>query len=246
MNVPVGLDPERVGVYFCLMQWYYSVNGERIGPVDVEEMDRLRADKTVVDSTMVWREGLAKWMPWRDASPEEKPVAEDEVFWFEGQRITPQNKRDMEQRLREGTFGDGVLIPARLAPRFWAYMIDSIIAYLPFTLVDSGREFSGLQLTGGVLWGYIPVLIVLLVVLPAVYEVWMVTTYRATLGKMIFNLEIVDEGGEPIAGGRSFGRYCGKLFLGSCVSFLPYAAVWFTDKKQAAHDMLCNTVVVQR
>ena len=229
------------------MQWYYSLNGERQGPVDVTEMEKLLADGTVTDATRVWREGLAKWLPWREASPSHQVIPEDQTFVFEGQLVTPLNKRVLEQRLREGTFLEGDLTPARLGPRFWAYMVDSIIMYLPFTIINAtGRSMIGVAPTGALFLGYAAAMFMLLVVMPGVYETWMVARYKTTLGKMIFNLEVVDELGNSIGAGRSFGRYCGKNLLGACVSFLPYASVWFTDKKQTAHDLICNTLVVQR
>lgn len=58
------------------MQWFYAINGERLGPVTPEQFSRLVADGTVTNETLVWREGFANWEPWgqvADAHPLPEP-----------------------------------------------------------------------------------------------------------------------------------------------------------------------------
>lgn len=47
-----------------MSDWYYSHNGEQMGPVPVSELERLASsggfDK---DKDLVWREGMADWLP---------------------------------------------------------------------------------------------------------------------------------------------------------------------------------------
>lgn len=51
------------------MNWYYDLGGQRQGPVDEAELDRLIAADTVKPDTLVWREGMAGWAPLKDARP---------------------------------------------------------------------------------------------------------------------------------------------------------------------------------
>ncbi len=54
------------------MQWFYSINGERLGPVTPEQLSTLVANGTVTAETLVWREGFASWEAWgkvADANP---------------------------------------------------------------------------------------------------------------------------------------------------------------------------------
>ena len=46
------------------MQWFYAINGERLGPVTPEQFSTLVANGTVTAETLVWREGFANWEPW--------------------------------------------------------------------------------------------------------------------------------------------------------------------------------------
>src|ERR1700722_10340530 len=68
------------------MQWYYTVQGQRQGPVDAAGLEDLVRQGGVRDDTYVWREGLAEWqlygavkpkpMPAPPARPMDNPLAE--------------------------------------------------------------------------------------------------------------------------------------------------------------------------
>ena len=45
--------------------WYYANNNERRGPVDQATFDELVRTGEVGPETLVWREGMAEWTPWR-------------------------------------------------------------------------------------------------------------------------------------------------------------------------------------
>jgi len=68
---------------------------------------------------------------------------------------------------------------------------------------------------------------------------------QATLGKMAWGLCVTDLDGKRISFGRATGRYFGKILSGliSCIGFLMIA---FTRKKQALHDMMAGTLVVNK
>ncbi len=51
------------------MNWYYDQGGQRQGPIDESELDRLVASGTVRPETLVWCEGMANWTPLKDARP---------------------------------------------------------------------------------------------------------------------------------------------------------------------------------
>ena len=63
--------------------------------------------------------------------------------------------------------------------------------------------------------------------------------YQATLAKQWFGMRVVDDKGQSISPGRSFGR-----FLGSQLLILSYIFFFFTDKRQALHDKIAGTYVV--
>jgi len=51
------------------MEWYYSVEGERKGPVSDEEFQRLAQQGVVTPQTLVWRAGMATWQPYAPETP---------------------------------------------------------------------------------------------------------------------------------------------------------------------------------
>lgn len=48
------------------MSWYYVQDGERVGPVTDAAMGDRVQEGGVTPDTLVWREGMAEWRPWRE------------------------------------------------------------------------------------------------------------------------------------------------------------------------------------
>lgn len=48
------------------MSWYYATGGERKGPVEHDEFERLNRDGVITAETLVWRDGMANWQPRRE------------------------------------------------------------------------------------------------------------------------------------------------------------------------------------
>jgi len=67
----------------------------------------------------------------------------------------------------------------------------------------------------------------------------------ATLGKMAIGIKVVRGNGERLTLGRSIGRYFATI-LSSLTLMIGYLMAAFTDRKQALHDLICDTVVVDR
>ena len=87
--------------------------------------------------------------------------------------------------------------------------------------------------------------------LPALYFAWMHSSgTQASLGKMAVGAKVVRGNGDPVGFGRAFLRYLAYLLfvvltcgIGILISGLMVA---FTERKQAPHDMLCDTLVVDK
>ena len=99
------------------MNWFYAFNGEQRGPVDDAELDRLVAEGTVLPSTLVWREGMANWVPHAEARPTNSgqpfeggvvcagcgaSFREDEVVKVQGRHVCAACKPRFLQQLMEG------------------------------------------------------------------------------------------------------------------------------------------------
>ncbi|HEY1756830.1 MAG TPA: DUF4339 domain-containing protein [Bryobacteraceae bacterium] len=55
------------------MQWYYTIQGQRLGPVDDAGLADLVRQGVILDDTYVWREGLAEWQLYGAVKPTPAP-----------------------------------------------------------------------------------------------------------------------------------------------------------------------------
>jgi uncharacterized RDD family membrane protein YckC len=51
------------------MNWYYVDDGQQAGPVDDAGLGSLAASGKITGETLVWREGMANWQPYRELQP---------------------------------------------------------------------------------------------------------------------------------------------------------------------------------
>ena len=51
------------------MDWYYVEDGQQIGPVTDDQLPQLHQSGKINDETLVWREGLTEWTPYRQIKP---------------------------------------------------------------------------------------------------------------------------------------------------------------------------------
>lgn len=69
--------------------------------------------------------------------------------------------------------------------------------------------------------------------------------YQATLGKMVLKIKVVDTDGNRIDAKRAAFRYFAK-YLSQLSFYVGYIMTAFTKRKQAMHDMLTNTLVINK
>lgn len=106
--------------------WFYAKEGREVGPVPDGELDSLAASGVIDASTLVWKEGMAEWLPLATARPGMTiPKAGQEACSQCGTFHSPENlvalsglkvcgacKPEAVQRIREG-----VPLPSRDAVR---------------------------------------------------------------------------------------------------------------------------------
>lgn len=68
---------------------------------------------------------------------------------------------------------------------------------------------------------------------------------QATLGKRFFGMQVTDLDGNRLTFARATGRYFGKI-LSSFTLLIGFIMAGFTARKQALHDMVAGTLVVDR
>jgi uncharacterized RDD family membrane protein YckC len=69
--------------------------------------------------------------------------------------------------------------------------------------------------------------------------------YQATLGKLALGSIVTDLNGRRISFARANGRFFGK-FISGAIFNMGYLMAGFTEKKQALHDILAGTLVMQK
>lgn len=67
---------------------------------------------------------------------------------------------------------------------------------------------------------------------------------QATVGKMVLSIKVTDLNGNRISFARASGRFFGKILSGLILG-IGYIMAGFTERKQALHDMLAETLVVR-
>ncbi|WP_369942699.1 RDD family protein [Xanthomonas medicagonis] len=150
----------------------------------------------------------------------------------------------------------GEVVQAGFWKRTAAYLIDGtlvgivsqmvqmvlLIGFFGFSALGSGSpDFNN---PGGI------IMLVMVYLLPLAmtalyFGMFHASAKQATLGKMAVGIKVVRSDGRRISLGRGIGRYFGFLVssLTLCIGFLMAA---FTERKQALHDMMCDTLVVDK
>lgn len=67
---------------------------------------------------------------------------------------------------------------------------------------------------------------------------------QATIGKRALHLTVTNANRERINFGQATARFFGK-YLSAAILFIGYLMILWTEKKQALHDKLANTLVVK-
>lgn len=133
---------------------------------------------------------------------------------------------------------------------FWkraaAIIVDSLLIGIVGEL--GGEALGALlgDLSGG---GEVTVLLMTALVtllLQTVYFAFFHSAFSlATPGKMLVGIKVVRSNGEPISFLRGVARYFATI-PSTLILFIGYLMAAFTQRKRALHDMICDTVVVDK
>ncbi len=84
------------------------------------------------------------------------------------------------------------------------------------------------------------------IAIPLLYFSWMhSSSLQASVGKLAVGIKLVRGDGHPITFWRAFGRYW-AMMLSYLILFVGVIMAAFTDRKQALHDMICDTLVIDK
>jgi uncharacterized RDD family membrane protein YckC len=212
------------------MRWYYSDGVNQIGPIEETELNRLVTLGAVRSDTLVWHEGLTSWQPLgvvRGMHPVAAVAAARHYggFWI----------RFLARVI------DGIIVG-----------VINLIVRLPLMLmfgvgtIGMGRGLGGVG--GGLILG--PAMAAMLgismligLVLGAAYEVYFLSTYGATPGKMALGLRVIRADGGSISPMLALGRHF-AMWISAFIFMIGYIMAAFDPEKRALHDRICETRVI--
>ena len=248
-----------------MTQWYYAdASGQRHGPFSAEELESHVHHARLGATTLVWRDGLPDWQPLSTVAAElnlqlDAPAtaAADIVTpGADAPYSPPTADLDALQPVVAGHIVHGGLW-RRFAASFLDGIVTTIISYalmIPLMLIGVGVMGVGGSenpfATGAGMASLLAIYPILFLA-PCVYFGWMQSSsLQASLGKLAVGIKVTRTDGQRIGFWRGFLRSLAYLVftmvtcgLGVLISGLMVA---FTERKQALHDMLCDTLVVDK
>ncbi|MCR6663210.1 MAG: RDD family protein [Luteimonas sp.] len=253
--------------------WYYAdARNDRQGPVEASELARLRQQGAVTWQTLVWREGMANWQPMSDFA-DDFVQGDDRGPWLStgsgsvvghaapsvadgaSPYAPPTSPVDTVGHVVLG----GEVVQAGFWKRFAAMIIDAFITaaaswavQIPlFIMAGATGAMGGDLLSTGGSVGLFVLSYGVGILVPLLYFAWMHSSAsQASLGKMAIGIKVTGGNGQRIGFWRAFLRYLAYLLLalftlgiGAVVSAF---TTGLTQRKQALHDMICDTLVVDK
>ena len=246
------------------MTWYYAVGQEQKGPVTDEQLHALARDGTIAAETLVWRDGLADWQPYRAVSgavvPSApapaagilcaecgKPFAPDEVVRFGDRYVCAACKPTFVQRMQEGVVLTGALNYATVGTRFGAKILDSLILWVVNTGITIALGMAmgiATQKDNAAAAMFLGVTVLIQIAVNVAYGTFFLGRFGATPGKMACKIKVVRADGSPL----TYGRACGRVFaeiLSGVICSIGYIMAAFDEEKRSLHDRICDTRVIK-
>lgn len=152
-----------------------------------------------------------------------------------------------QHALRVVSADAGEIVYARFLDRLAAWLVDTLLLMFPTVLmlavannlINDAARGAG---PAAVLL-LVPAFLLILVLWVLYFTLMEAGVTGATLGKRLMKIRVVDLAGQRISKQRALGRYLAHAL--SNLSFIGYIIQPFTGKKQAMHDMVAGTLVVQ-
>lgn len=137
-------------------------------------------------------------------------------------------------------YSDSTATHAGFWMRLAAFAIDTILLIIVGLVITFIVRVAGAE--GGFAWG---ITWFIQFIIGAAYFVMMESSLRqATLGKLAVGVKVTDMQGARISAGAAAIRYFSKILSG-LILFIGFIMAAFTPKKQALHDIIAKTLVVQ-
>lgn len=139
---------------------------------------------------------------------------------------------------------------AGFSARALAFSIDQLILFF-LVLVLTLPVFILLGLGSWFAWPFVTIFFIPPVMPVSTVIAWLYfagqesSRYRGTFGKRICGLSVVDAQGARITFARASVRFFSK-FLSAAIMLIGFIMAAFTERHQALHDMIAETLVVKK
>ena len=260
-----------------MTEWFYSdAQRTQHGPVSAADLAALHTKGQLSAETLVWREGMSEWKPWREmireviagdapgdpraeALVKAAEAAPDDGAYRPYAVAEPSPYAPPQARVEEAraVVSGGRVVYAGFWKRVAASFIDSFITTaLSYIVQIPMMMIMGVGMVGigggddpfasGAGIAMIGLIYVISIGIPLLYFSWMHSSvHQASLGKMAVGIKVVRGNGERITFWRAFGRYW-AMIPSALILLIGYLMAGFTERKQALHDMICDTLVVDK
>jgi len=243
--------------------WYYvDVNGQQVGPVSAEEVRAALQRGVTTNAGLAWRDGLAGWQPIAELAAELGLASADAAATVvlapppilppppAAAETNPYRAPDSEPG--EGFFDSTDIVYAGFWRRWAALFLDQLILGIPLGIVFF---FVGLAI-GLSAGGAQPDPMKVILMQFGFYAVWLTIALfyyaglesseaQATFGKRALGIKVTDLQGQRISFKQAMGRWFAAA-LSYMALYIGFAMAGFTQRKQALHDTIASTLVVDR
>ncbi|MFM7487980.1 MAG: RDD family protein [Cytophagales bacterium] len=111
--------------------------------------------------------------------------------------------------------------------------------------MQSGDPDAALGLVGAIVAALGAVWVLAMVIQVLYFSFMESSKTQATLGKMVLGIIVTDTNGAPLNFSKALVRNLCRL-LSNCTMLIGYVIAAFTAKKQALHDIIAGTLVVNK
>ena len=242
-------------------RWFYIDSaGTQYGPATAADIREALRLGRATESCLAWREGLADWQPIaalarelglvptapppppRDALPPAPPPATDDANPYRAPESAHSEAIDTTD-----------IAYAGFVRRFAAFFIDGIIVSVlaaAVTLPMGGVQPLGpntdpTELLRTMLALQGPRTLIQLAIAMLYYTLQESSSAQATLGKRALGIKVTDLQGRRLSFGHALGRWFAAA-LSYLTLYVGFFMAGFTQRKQALHDMVAGTLVVDQ
>lgn len=209
------------------------------GPFPLSHVQQLYASGQLRPEHLVWAEGFPNWMPAGEVPelvsglPSAPPTAPGAIV-APPVGTGPESYAGFWKRFIAAFIDNLVLFVANLGVQFVAGALMGVGS--PIAPNPQSPAYTGFACATG---------IIQLVMYWLYFALQESGSKQATLGKLAMNIIVTDEEGNRISFARATGRYFSKILSG-LILLIGYIMAAFTAKKQALHDIIAKTLVIDK